>query len=1556
MLSVGTISAGSGYQYLTEEVATGAEDYYVRGVTEIGERPGRWIASSTPLLGLDGVVRAEHMARMYGQGLHPDATPDNPVALGPPFPRYKTVPERLADARAENPDVDAEQWERIEHKIRKAGERNAVAGFDLTFSAPKSWSVLWAAAPDEAAREAIWAAHHEGVDAALAFLEREACFSRTGHAGIRQVDADGFVAAAFDHRQSRNGDPQMHTHVAVLNRVRCTKDGQWRSLDGREVYAAAAAAGGMYDLIRESALERSLGVVHEFRRPGDEVREIEGITDEMIATFSSRRRAVEARLAPMLADYESKYGREASPHIRARMSEWATLETRPAKGHGETMGGALDRWEAQARGFGTVGLAEQWDAALHQRYSVGGQKMSLSDLVLAADRRLGPASRDRWGRPGPIGAEVTRGLGDAGVSRRDAARLGAAAVERADRDGTLTSARPEQLADKALQAVAAKKATWTRNDLARQVEKLVRRDPPTSPERLQDRVDQLVALALRPGGGALALNAPPLVDVPPQLRRERDGASEHDRHNRVRYAATAALLAEGRLVATARTGGAPTVSSGTVESQIAQRGLGQDQAAAARRVLQSGRRLDVIVGPAGTGKTHTTAAIAAAWTADGRPVLGLALSQNAAHVLADASGNRAENIAKWLLEDERGAPGWQVNPGQLVIVDEAGMVPTAQLDQVVGRVVAGGGKVLLVGDPEQLAAPGAGGAMRLLVTDVGAAHLDEIRRFTSLWEGDASLRLRDGDPDALLEYNRRARIVGGTPEQMQEKAYTAWLADTLSGRSSLLMADTTEQAAELASRARADLVGFGRVGPAGLVLANGNRAGVGDRIVTRRNDRRLAEPDGLVANRDQWIVEAVGADGSLTVRRHDAHRPAPHMLPAWYVAQHVELAYASTVHAAQGCTVDTSHAVMSAPTGADGLYVGMTRGREGNWAYVACDTHPTQDEPAVSRDPVATLAGIIAHREPSLAATQVLRDEHERAESLHTLYPRWKDALDEHADRRWAAAVDVAGPPEIAGQLRDGAAWPTLVARLESLHAGGVNAETALTDAITSRDLSDVRDPAAVVHWRLRQHVGAPVPADDEAPEQARPARVTFLDETPGHTGPADGDPLLRYARQLAEQMDQRIAVLADRTVNNPPPWAAHLGAVPNDPAARLEWSERAGTVAAYQEIVNGDADDPLGARPGPGQPDARARWDAANQALYGPPVAAETVSDEDLQAIVDRAADLTDQAPEIVVDDLREAHQRARDEQTRTGLIHLSSAAEGAVAPPPEDSAPARTEADGLEQRHQLRSDWVAEHGPEIAAGPGAAAELGRREAERATRPFIDLDDDQLHQEIVDAEVNVASIDRQLAERVRVVDHYKSEAAQLDDQATTTEWERPAWSKVKEDRLAETAAASRLGTIDDRLDRSALRGGPRGHERTQLQQEGDRLRSTYPAVAAGVDRAPIWEQRTETAWAQDKATADGLRANATALRDKADRVRATLDPLAEKRQTTQHRRDHLVNERRQRVGEPPRPKQSQPIGARQRPGPPLEDGPDGAPLPPHTPNVDPAPPLEPRPGGSPQR
>ncbi|HUZ43413.1 MAG TPA: MobF family relaxase, partial [Acidimicrobiales bacterium] len=262
MLSIGRIFAGSGWRYLAEQVSGGAEDYYSADVAR-GEAPGRWSGSAAePELGLSGVVSEEEMHRVFGLLIHPT----QPVLLGRGPAVYRPLAERLEAAQAEhasragrewiireaemvagaepperieaerqaNDARVAEEWAEREAAMRRAGERRSVAGFDLTFSPAKSWSVLWAAA-DAPGREAIWAAHHEGVEAALAYLEREAAWSRTGHDGIRQVDTTGWVVASFDHRMSRTGDVQIHTHNAVLNRVRCA-DGQWRSLDSRAVY------------------------------------------------------------------------------------------------------------------------------------------------------------------------------------------------------------------------------------------------------------------------------------------------------------------------------------------------------------------------------------------------------------------------------------------------------------------------------------------------------------------------------------------------------------------------------------------------------------------------------------------------------------------------------------------------------------------------------------------------------------------------------------------------------------------------------------------------------------------------------------------------------------------------------------------------------------------------------------------------------------------------------------------------------------------------------------------------------------------------------------------------------------------------------------------------------------------------------------------------------------------------------------------------------------------------------------------------------------------------
>ena len=159
-----------------------------------------------------------------------------------------------------------------------------VTGWDLTFSAPKSVSVLWATAGAEVGFD-VRDAHDAAVAAAVAYLEEHAAFARTGKAGVRQVDTDGFVAAGFVHRSSRAGDPQLHTHVLVSGRVRCAGDGVWRALDSRGLHRQLKPAGMVYQAALRVELTERLGVQWgPVDRHGQ--ADIDGVPAELAALFS----------------------------------------------------------------------------------------------------------------------------------------------------------------------------------------------------------------------------------------------------------------------------------------------------------------------------------------------------------------------------------------------------------------------------------------------------------------------------------------------------------------------------------------------------------------------------------------------------------------------------------------------------------------------------------------------------------------------------------------------------------------------------------------------------------------------------------------------------------------------------------------------------------------------------------------------------------------------------------------------------------------------------------------------------------------------------------------------------------------------------------------------------------------------------------------------------------------------------------------------------------------------------------------------------------------------
>ena len=225
-----------------------------------------------------------------------------------------------------------------------------VAGYDLTFSPVKSVSALWAVA-DPSVAAAIERAHQAAVDDALTFIEDQALFTRTGPQGIRQVNVRGLVATAFTHRDSRAGDPDLHTHVAVANKVQ-TLDGRWLSIDGRVLFKANVAASETYNTALEQHLHKALGVRFAERPAGDPakrpVREIVGVNPRLNQRWSTRRTSINVRRGELAIKFQADHGRPPTPVEALHLAQQATLETRDAKHEPRSLTDQRATWISEA--------------------------------------------------------------------------------------------------------------------------------------------------------------------------------------------------------------------------------------------------------------------------------------------------------------------------------------------------------------------------------------------------------------------------------------------------------------------------------------------------------------------------------------------------------------------------------------------------------------------------------------------------------------------------------------------------------------------------------------------------------------------------------------------------------------------------------------------------------------------------------------------------------------------------------------------------------------------------------------------------------------------------------------------------------------------------------------------------------------------------------------------------------------------------------------------------------------------------------------------------------
>jgi len=828
VLNIGKLARGQQDYYLNS-VARGVEDYYVGA----GEAPGYWLGGGAADLGLAGHVRELELT---------------PVLEG----------------------RDSSTGEAMSHRHHKA----RMPGFDLTFRAPKSVSLVHALGPKEASNEVI-NAHDSAVLLALDYLERHTAVGRRGTDGVIPIDSTGFVAAAFRHRTSRAGDPLLHTHVLVANLIH-GDDGKWSALDGRLLYSHAKTAGYLYQAQLRKELTRRLGV--EWTQVRNGTAETEGIPRAAINEFSRRRAEIEIRM-------------EQRGEQSARAAQVATLDTRRAKDHGVRPEGLQPEWERRAA---DVGLTRKDLKRTLGRSRANFRTLS-SDL---ADELFGPDGLTRDASSFTV-REVIQAL-----------------CER--RGSGVSAAQIEKEANELLESDLVIRLSAAKSDFL------------------------LTSTSLRLGNGQVV---PSVNDA-------------------TRYSTKEMLRLEERLIRRAidRQGDSVAVADKTaLKSALTRRhSLSSEQRRMVENLTCSGLGVEVVVGKAGTGKTFALDAARGVWESSGVKVIGCALSARAAKELEAGSGIESSTIAALIKDlDDWNTPGLERD--SVVIVDEAGMVGTRQLDALLSHAEDAGAKVVLVGDDKQLPEIAAGGAFRALKEQLPAIELSEVRRQRNSWERDALELLREGrSAEAVEVYGERDRLVVGRDAAETRAALVAdWWQAAQEGPAVMIAARKAD-VADLNDKARTILKAEGLLDDEELTV-RGRSFSVGDEVMTLRNDRGLG-----VINGSRGVVENVDPRaGELEVRFGDERLVT---LPTEYLeAGHVTHAYAITGHKAQGMTTDRAFVLGDDSLYREWGYVAMSRGREENRLYVVMGDGCGRDEVGGAIDRPYEVDQLVASLERSRA-------------------------------------------------------------------------------------------------------------------------------------------------------------------------------------------------------------------------------------------------------------------------------------------------------------------------------------------------------------------------------------------------------------------------------------------------------------------------------------------------------------------------------------------------------------------------------------------------------------
>jgi conjugative relaxase-like TrwC/TraI family protein len=1049
VLSIGKIAAGQ-HRYYEQQVAHGADDYY----SGRGEAPGWWAGTGADALGLDGRVSgAEFNALIAGMD-----------------PRDPSV------------------------RLRSSGRDPKIAALDLTFSAPKSVSVLATLAPTRV-REALVEAHDEAMGAALLYLEDRAVQVRRG-VDSRVEAGEGLIAVAYRHRMSRALDPQMHTHVVAANMTR-GPDGRFTALHGTPLYRHAKTAGFLYQAHLRAHVTERLGLEWGPVRNG--AAELTAIPTDVLRGFSQRRHEMERAALAGGIGLGSKAAGQA-----------AALATRERKQYGIDTHTWLEEVGARA---GELGLGRDELEAIGRDATA---RLAKGVTVEPVDERA-------------LGDQL---VGPAGLTERQNT-FDERAVLQAFAEAAGQGATVDEVRDQA--------------------------------DRFDGRADVLATV--------------------------RDELTSAD-----------LVACEERLIAAAvgrADGRVAVVDSRTVDRVIAATPLqltGQ-QAAVLRAVAASGRGVEVVEALAGTGKTTTAGAIRTLYEDVGCEVIGVAPTGRGARELTDQAGIQARTLDRMLIDLER--LGDQLPKRCVIVLDEAGMAPTRTTARLLEHAQRANAKVIAIGDPAQLASVLAGGWLRAVGERVGAPGLTEVMRQRDPAERRALAALHERLPRPYLDWATSNRRIDTHASQRDacEQAVREWATAVgeVGVEQAVLIArdnDTRDMLNHAARDLRRDhgMLGHEQAfGPVDLA--------VGDRVICRHNDRLLDVDNGT-----RGTVRHVDPD--RVVIETDSH--LTRQLPAGYVAEHVEHAYALTGHGMQGATVERAIVVATPHDLTAGWsYTALTRAR--HHTHLLIHDHepltdhqrneiaPSEPERAAGReDLLARVARRMSERDDQdLAIDQLPRAGHADDPQLAlplTTGPTQEDAavraepVTEDVSRERLAALR-ARLEQLTAQR---AALP--VAHLQRLD----DAEARVLKLTARREelrvqlerlpeprrslLGRTRDPDLVDRTRLTSALtGTRAQLEATLAERATLTRELGDPEQIR----SELDALNRTITPIREQHRSLRYELAQRELANPAPWVARTFGERPARSQGNDWDNAVLRTAEYRLDHNiTDPDTPLGPQP----------------------------------------------------------------------------------------------------------------------------------------------------------------------------------------------------------------------------------------------------------------------------------------------------------------------------------------------------------------------------------------